>query len=412
VEIHGKDVFLFSRREGQDSNTSDRFLRVKSDKGALCLRAKSDREAEEWAEVIRQTIEKTTTDTIANDSDYIVSLDYMMADEQEDVFIADSRAIHEANNFGGMLKNRYLRGEFQKFLERNFTDEAFKFWQYAEDYRRGHPMSTNRFEFEGNTTPTTGEKGQALYVKHWASKIHSAFTKDQAPHQISDCSSEDRTKIEAGLSNTIPSPLLFAQVQTATFRSLKFKWYPEFVQSINYQRYLKASTIAARAIDRDSLLRGFINPTGSFRSAYSIETGENSSSHPTMQQSGTMLGKIFNGVFRKQPETFEPKNSSDKNEHLNSPKYGNIDTPWRLGNRQPVDTPASSKCHRTAFDSWIPEQWWSQIDVDEWNDVNSNAKDDASLQMMMPSWLPNHMVSLNSLYTQSYILNIYTCLNS
>ncbi len=66
--------------------------------------------------------------------------------------------------------------------------------------------------------------------------------------QISDCSSDDRTKIKQSLTADEPSPTVFAVVQTATFRSLKFTWYPQFVQLPIFRSILKASVYCDRVI--------------------------------------------------------------------------------------------------------------------------------------------------------------------
>lgn len=49
--------------------------------------------------------------------------------------------------FNGLIKNNLLRKYFREFLENKFdnSQNSMKFWEYAEDYFRGHPHSLHPF---------------------------------------------------------------------------------------------------------------------------------------------------------------------------------------------------------------------------------------------------------------------------
>lgn len=180
-------------------------------------------------------------------------------------------------------------------------------------------------------------------------------------------------------------------VQSITFRSLKFTWYPQFVQSKCYSSMLRAADIALKASTREERLTKFraaSYDSASDRSAYMIE-------NPNVQMSGTSPGK--GGFFSRLGNVFKSRNNSrNKSNESSSSSRPRLDT---LGERKKINTPwrrgefsavadVNKPTRRTAYDEWITREWWEFVDVKSWNEVNSNVEFERGLTKMMPSWMP------------------------
>ena len=204
-------------------------------RGPMYLRAKNRVEAESWVNAIGQRHET------CSDNDVIFSAEGTIASAQFETSREDIRSLRELAGFEGMLKSRLLCGHFQSFLEENFIPESFKFWQYAEDFRRGHPKSKDPLPFVDKSA------GQ-VNVRSWATSIYDTFLRDGAPVQISDCSGEDNMRVQAFLSAVeIPSNDIFLNIQAICFLKLKHGegHYPAFIGCKVY-RYLLMAALHAR----------------------------------------------------------------------------------------------------------------------------------------------------------------------
>jgi hypothetical protein len=183
-----------------------------------------------------------------------------------------------------------MRKHFQEYLGKNLTDESLKFWEYAEDYRRGHPQSSYPFDLgstevpsqtkgrnsksmlkgstsnnnlsgcgsttakdlstiqnviasaeetsldEGNKKPLSAEEKNR--IETWCKTIYECFIEDGAPMQIGDCSSDSKEMIIANMKDCHPN--LFLDIQLKIFHNLKFKIYPDFVSKNGYRKVLQS----------------------------------------------------------------------------------------------------------------------------------------------------------------------------
>ena len=151
------------------ARTTPKFRRSAGEKDAwtIKLKAKSKEEALEWFTAI-----KTRRDNICDEDNLQILLaEEMMANDQKEIFQEDVCKFNEMAQFEGMMENRFLRQNFQNFLKRNFSDEFLKFWEYAEDFRRGHPNSPQPLSFSGNGETTENIDINSRYIKHWAKQV-------------------------------------------------------------------------------------------------------------------------------------------------------------------------------------------------------------------------------------------------
>ena len=253
------------------------------------------------------------------------------------------------------------------------------------------------------------------YVKRWATLLFETFCKDGAPHQISDCSSEDRTKIALGVQAQQPSWSVFLNVQSLTFRSLKFTWYPQFVRCKGYAYMLRAAEEAIKAPTRHERLSKYLEPShGCERSEYSLENPDTGTARQTKH---TILGRIGN-VFRrgvsKQKTLDHLANNADRDSSAEMSMELNV--PWRRGEYMAIvdkKDSAAAKRKRTAFDEWITREWWEHIDVrDMWSDVNSNAELEKALMKMMPTWMPVNESAIFGLLESVHVRGTEKCIES
>lgn len=221
--------------------------------------------------------------------------------------------------------------------------------------------------------------------------IFDSFLKNGARHQISDCSSEDRTKIIQGLDVDEPSCNVFAFVQSLTFRSLKFTWYPDFAKSKNYSTLLRVALNKARAVDvcsREDLLVNFLGLScGSLRSSSSLESPpECALKSPKAPSSVGLLNRV-SGVFRKPSSSPQASSENRKGRAQSKDSNGStsaedrrLTTPWRRA--------VITETGLNPFDKWITDQWWEYVDVHGWRFSSSNNEFEQSLVKMMPTWMP------------------------
>ena len=387
---------------------------VSKDALQIKLKARSKEEALEWLKAIQSRRENVHDE----DDLKMMMAEKLMDGDQQQVFGNDVDKLKGLITFEGMLENRFLRQNFQKYLKKSSSDEFLKFWEYAEDFRCGHPRSPTPFTFEGNSDSAEKTEISSRYVKHWAKQIFDAFLKDGARHQISDCSSEDRTKIFQGLEVDEPAYNLFAVVQSLTFQSLKFTWYPQFTRLHVYPALLKSALKAVESDDRSDLLFKFLGVShGNTRSAKSIEgssslkpsSGDTKlTPSPTAAAASTSGG--FFGFFRRTEIALSQ--SVPKSSPVTSRKGSNsgsrlkadnslssslqmcrcLPTPWRRG------AAASS-----SFDAWIPDEWWDFMIQDTgglqgWRQSYSNPEFENSLIKMMPTWMPVKQESIDAVF--------------
>jgi hypothetical protein len=149
-----------------------------------------------------------------------------------------------------------MRRHFRQYLASAFAEESLVFWEYAEDYRRGHPSSTHPLVcvsgVEGSEVDTGVVAAAAVSVtetdvaetKRWAQYIYNVFIADGSPMQIA-IPGEQKVAIEKGLNDS-PSADLFLQTQMQLFNHLKFHIFPSFAQSPGYKKLLQSSIVHAK----------------------------------------------------------------------------------------------------------------------------------------------------------------------
>lgn len=188
-----------------------------------------------------------------------------------------------------------MRSEFQNYLSKNFTEESLKFWEYAEDYRRGHPLSLQPFldlnavkvmdkhaknkklgvsmgnSYGGGsgadiaaiqhaimnpnitTEPSDTDvnkmaskvltESERKMANEWARMIYNTYIDDGAPMQIGDCSSDMKEEIAAALTKGDVDAGLYFNIQIKIFHNMKYKQFLEFVLQPGYRKFLMSSLL-------------------------------------------------------------------------------------------------------------------------------------------------------------------------
>lgn len=149
-----------------------------------------------------------------------------------------------------------MRRHFRKYLASSFAEESLVFWEYAEDFRRGHPRSRHPLAAspscpesldEGDADEKGDEKSEedsisdmeCADLKKWAKYIYDAFIADGAPMQVA-IPGEEKVNIEKALEKDTPSAEAFQHTQSQLFNHLKFHVFPSFVQCSGYKKLLQS----------------------------------------------------------------------------------------------------------------------------------------------------------------------------
>jgi hypothetical protein len=165
-----------------------------------------------------------------------------------------------------------LRGYFQKFLSNNCTEETLLFWEYAEDYYRGHPHSPHPFTHLNRRASVSAGSASARHnssvdvltalqrqdavmlataaaVRQWAESLFLTFLHINAPYQVGCCTAADIARVSSTIdhlpTDEMPPYNLFRAIQLATFAFMKKAFYPDFVAQKNYHRLLVAAVHAS-----------------------------------------------------------------------------------------------------------------------------------------------------------------------
>lgn len=128
------------------------------------------------------------------------------------------------------------------------AQESLLFWEYAEDFRRGHPASTQPLIPESTTgthSPNTINSSTAdseAPIRKWARGIYDSFIADGSPMQVA-ISGEAKSVIERVILNDsiLIESDIFKQTQNQLFNHLKFQLFPSFIQQTNYRAILMSA---------------------------------------------------------------------------------------------------------------------------------------------------------------------------
>lgn len=169
----------------------------------------------------------------------------------------DIEILSDCSSFEGTLRNGYLRENFRNFLMANFAQESLLFWEYAEDFRRGHPLASqplistllpnqnNNSIENSNNNHNNNDISRVITdqvhssLRQWALALYRCFIAESAPMQVA-IPGEAKISIEKILfdENAPIDPDLFKNTQNQLFNHLKFQLFPSYVQRVNYRSTL------------------------------------------------------------------------------------------------------------------------------------------------------------------------------
>lgn len=143
-------------------------------------------------------------------------------------------------------------------------EETLLFWEYAEDFRRGHPQTQSPFAF---ALADHCRIDTADGVRQWAESIYLSFVEAYAFLQVSQCDNQDMDRIGDLIKGVTDAPAsetdeerqqrlravmlpydLFVPIQRSAFRTMKYNFYPEFTKQPNYFKLLRAALHASQRV--------------------------------------------------------------------------------------------------------------------------------------------------------------------
>mmetsp|Transcript_22342 Transcript_22342/g.32548 ORF Transcript_22342/g.32548 Transcript_22342/m.32548 type:complete len:1042 (+) Transcript_22342:150-3275(+) len=418
-------------------------------KGTHAFRAKSRIEMQLWMDALR------SRSVLCGENDVIFMADEYCARGEAEHTKRDVKILTESASFEGTLRNSYMRGHFRQFLRSNFAEESMLCWEYAEDFRRGHPLSPQPLvsrSGEAGGVSMSDEDQEA--VKKWSEFLCSKFIADGAPMQVA-IPGDMKVQIENDIKG-VPGPDVFTDMQSQLFNHLKFQIYPNFVQASGYRALLMstllhishecevsgqawlntpAGTPSLLLHSPDTFHPSFFKPrtythSGAPYSSLPLPEGESLSSRTGLrtgmlpstngddadtQPSSTpdrwSRAKSLMGFLRinstSQPTTADSKSRepedtvADLSDESSGSRYirsGRVPTPWRSTSGSSGDIP-----------QWLPQYWWTHVDFS--NDIYHayDGNYDDNLMKMLPKWMKALLVSTAK---RSVILNSLTSKHS
>lgn len=205
------------------------------------------------------------------DNDIFNAIEEGISERQKNETKEQMDYLTKTATFEGMLSNRFLRGYFRNYLMSLCAEESLLFWEYTEDFRRGHPFSPHPFPgfllftpLDPSESSTTGlsDKKWEIMVLEWAEMIFNNFIRMDAPYQISEGSREQLNEIVEILQKSrlmltserdgdprdedVPPFDLFVKLQQAEFNVLKNHYFADFSSLPHFCSLLQASVHAAK----------------------------------------------------------------------------------------------------------------------------------------------------------------------
>lgn len=326
------------------------------------LRAKNRQEAEEWLDAI---LNRCLAETFG-DNDEFIKADSCISRTERTAACKDFGVLAELVRFEHMLSNSLLRGAFQTFLTSNHVQESFNFWEYAEDFRRGHPSSPEPF-------PLVGEGG-VKDVHGYGTAIYRTFLEAGAHMEVSDCSSEEGKRIKealfstSGPTQTIPNPNTFLPVQRVSYMKLKYTdgHYPSFIVQGRYRKILCAALYLKHRIKREQTCA-----TSLLSDATPLESSADAGSYfdtavpnnrkvaaVDSQATGPRRIRMWDRLLGRRVADLPSKsavvhNDRSKHDEVGFPRGNDFRTPWR-------NVKGSSSSKIWAIEPlWFPQWWWS-----------------------------------------------------
>lgn len=159
----------------------------------------------------------------------------------------------------------------------NSVEEALLFWEYAEDFRRGHPHSDQPFRHIEQLPLNTAEDAAA--VNALAEGLYFAFVRLNAPYQVShfgelevprvlrglwaaaqrlavaeeaaeEGAAAAAAAVGASLADCVVPRDIFVPLQRAVFAVLRDDYLPAFQAHRDFRRILAASVHATERVRR------------------------------------------------------------------------------------------------------------------------------------------------------------------
>lgn len=379
--------------ESIDSNTfticksSDVFGTFKSSSKLLCR---------EWINTIKnQSLVKGPHDVLTElENDIRMNAEILSKEDADDLMTNMT--------FEGMIKNNRLRELFQTFLEKNYSEEIFKFWQYAEDFRRGHPESTDPFNFidDADFNQTSAKNSNSRQAtRAWCNRLYKAFLEEGGVQQIGDCSTEERGRIKREILSQNPgkpSCVVFAVVQQECFRACKFTWYPYFVQLPRFRSHLIAATLEPEAEKRNDTIAKYSDLCLLLQHTQSDKK----------KNLATKFMKTFKDNFKlgtdKKKSMVEANNLENEDSmHISSLKVV-LPCPWR---KAPSGHTAAVRqvTDSASFDAWLDRSWWNYVDMGQWRSLYGGGNQEKTLQHSLPVYMNADSSSTSS--TINFVMN-------
>lgn len=180
------------------------------------------------------------------------------------------------------------------FLDRCKVEaNSFLFWQYAEDYRLGHPDASSASQFQNTSSNPTTLSASSMIA--WAEGIYLSFLANNAPFPIyrstaaaiaaadpsfamkidrverelsslfqsaTDHSETDtHSKVPPPISNSIPTQQLFRELQLKAYALLSDSCYVRFIIQPDYLKLLNLAVFTTINVS-------IVNPLHAWRSGF------------------------------------------------------------------------------------------------------------------------------------------------
>eukprot|EP01038_Epipyxis_sp_PR26KG_P007771 gene7771-10557_t len=398
-------------------------------------------------------VQSSNASIYCSDNDMIANIEYSISSIQSETSKLEFNQLKSFSKLEDVLKNRYLRGHFRKFLINNCVEENLLFWEYAEDYRRGHPLSTFPFTEAGlnSSHAITGAGNEQGSLVKWTEFIYNYFIEQDAPCQIFDSSGggEESSKIKqivdrnravpqdssATLNAPLPPPTTFFALQMSTYSFMKSRHFVEFCFHPSFPKLLIASLHATERAKlglnlMSSIIKSEAEPIISRGPAPPIlpkipdpasQNNNNNSNGPKFNLLSSIARTTLS--FQTKP-TLESKSfasapsssiaSSNNKLNPNSSKNGFVATPWRhFGSFSSVISSNVSNSsnvrgnHKIASKvkaTWLPDWWWEYQDL-SWIEAafsSKNNDDNAYITFPSPLISPFNSPSAENVFFRSY----------
>eukprot|EP01039_Chlorochromonas_danica_P007630 gene7630-8432_t len=152
-----------------------------------CFRGRQALEAKKWMEALaymfepRLSMQQTPYMVQRDDTNRILaSIDSVIGDYARlSAVDCIDQAERRYRTFEGVLQTPSLHDCFRKFIRERSAERLLMFWEYAEDYRRGHPKSTRPYVTSSFSSqarcPSGGDRAWELAIRQTFFGLHSPY---------------------------------------------------------------------------------------------------------------------------------------------------------------------------------------------------------------------------------------------